>query len=98
MGIKWSIRARVLAVYLLILNGGLVVVSVIWGTVANTFGIPITLLVASLTLSATIIARKHYSSTLLDDLDFTPASDHWSLPSRSSVDTSQNYNTLPAHN
>ncbi|CAN5473773.1 N/A [soil metagenome] len=39
---KW-IGARVLAVYLLILNGGLVVGSVIWGTVANTFGIPITL-------------------------------------------------------
>jgi MFS family permease len=86
---KW-IGARVLAVYLLILNGGLVVGSVIWGTVANTFGIPVTLLVASLTLGATIIAKKHYSSTLLDDLDFTPASDHWSLPPQSLVDPSQN--------
>jgi MFS family permease len=76
---KW-IGARVLAVYLLILNGGLVVGSVIWGTVANTFGIPVTLIVASLALAATIIARKPYSSKLLDDLDFTPASDHWSLP------------------
>ena len=46
---KW-IGARVLAVYLLILNGGLVVGSVIWGTVANTFGIPVTLSVASLSL------------------------------------------------
>jgi MFS family permease len=85
---KW-IGARVLAVYLLILNGGLVVGSVIWGTVANTFGIPITLSVASLALAATIIARKGYSSTLLDDLDFTPASDHWSLPPQSSIDPSQ---------
>jgi MFS family permease len=88
---KW-IGARVLAVYLLILNGGLVVGSIIWGTVANIFGIPITLVVASLALAATIIAKKRYSSTLLDDLDFTPASDHWSLPPQASVDPSQNEN------
>ena len=86
---RW-IGARVLAVYLLILNGGLVVGSVIWGTVANIFGIPITLVVASLALTATIIAKKRYSSNLLDDLDFTPASDHWSLPPQASVDPSQN--------
>jgi len=85
---KW-IGARVLAVYLLVLNGGLVVGSVIWGTMANTFGIPITLSVASLALAATIIARKGYSSTLLDDLDFTPVSDHWSLPPQSSIDPTQ---------
>ena len=88
---KW-IGARVLAIYLLILNGGSVVGSVIWGTVANVFGIPITLLVASLALGASIIAKKRYSSTLLDDLDFTPASDHWSLPPQSSVDPLQNEN------
>ena len=85
---KW-IGARVLAVYLLILNGGLAVGSVIWGTIANTFGISITLSVASLALGTTIIARKRYSTTLLDDLDFTPASDHWSLPPELSVNPSQ---------
>lgn len=85
---KW-IGARVLSVYLLVLNGGLVVGSLIWGTVANTFGIPITLSVASITLGATIVARKRYSSTLLDDLDFTSASDHWSLPPQYSIDPSQ---------
>lgn len=89
---KW-IGARVLAVYLLILNGGLVVGSIIWGTVASVYGIPITLLVASSALGATIIANRRYSSTLLDDLDFTPASDHWSLPpALSSVEHSQNEN------
>jgi MFS family permease len=86
---KW-IGARVLAVYLLILNGGLAVGSVIWGTIANAFGIPITLSVASLALGATIIARKRYSTTFVDDLDFTPAgSDYWSLPPQLSVDPSQ---------
>jgi MFS family permease len=88
---KW-IGARVLAVYLLVLNGGLVVGSIIWGIVANVFGIPITLLVSSLALGATVIAKKRYSSTLLDELDFTPASDHWSLPPQSLVDPSQNEN------
>ena len=76
-----------MAVYLLVLNGGLAVGSVIWGTMANTMGIPITLSVASIALAATIIARKRYSTTLVDDLDFTPAdSDHWSLPQQLSVD------------
>jgi MFS family permease len=88
---KW-IGARVLAIYLLILNGGSVVGSVIWGTVANEFGIPITLLVASLALGVSIIAKKRYTSTLLDDLDFTPASDHWSLPPQSLINPSQSEN------
>lgn len=85
---KW-IGARVLSVYLLVLNGGLVAGSLIWGTVANTIGIPITLSIASITLGATIIARTRFSSRLLDDLDFTPASDHWSVPPQSSIDPSQ---------
>lgn len=85
---KW-IGARVLSVYLLVLNGGLVVGSLIWGTVANSIGIPITLSIASIALGATIIARTRFSSKLLDDLDFTPASDHWSLPPQSSIDPSQ---------
>jgi MFS family permease len=67
---KW-IGARVLAIYLLVLNGGLAIGSVIWGTVANVFGIQITLSVASLALAATIIAKKRFSSTVLNDLDFT---------------------------
>jgi len=53
------------------------------------FSIQITLSVASLALAATIIAKKRYSSTLLDDLDFIPVSDHWSLPPQSSIDPSQ---------
>jgi len=88
---KW-IGARVLAVYLLILNGGLAVGSVIWGTLANTFGIQITLSVASLALGVSILAKKRYNTTLLDDLDFTPASDHWSLPPELLIDPPQSDN------
>jgi hypothetical protein len=83
---KW-IGARVLAVYLLILNGGLAMGSVTWGIIANTIGIPITLSVASLALAATIITRKRYSTTVVDDLDMTPAgSDYWPLPPHLSID------------
>ena len=85
---RW-IGARVLAVYLLILNGGLAVGSVIWGSMANTLGIQITLSVASLALGVTILAKKRYNTTLLDDLDFTPSGDHWSLPPELSIDPSQ---------
>lgn len=90
---KW-IGARVLAVYLLILNGGLAVGSVIWGTMANTFGIQITLSVASLALGVSILAKKRYNTTLLDDLDFTPASDHWSLPPDLLIDPPQSDNQV----
>ncbi len=78
---KW-IGARVLAVYLLILNGGLAVGSVIWGTLSVFFGIPITLSLSSFALAATtIVAGKRYKTTSIDDLDFTPAgSDYWSIP------------------
>lgn len=85
---KW-IGARVLAIYLLILNGGLAIGSVIWGAVANAIGIPITLSLAAVALAATILAKKRYDSTSLDDLDFTPVSDHWSLPPQYSIDPSQ---------
>jgi MFS family permease len=90
---KW-IGARVLAVYLLILNGGLAIGSVIWGSMANTLGIQITLSVASLALGATILAKKRYNTTLLDDLDFTPSGDHWSLPPDLSIDLPQSDNQV----
>ncbi len=90
---KW-IGARVLAVYLLILNGGLAVGSVIWGSMANTLGIQITLSVASLALGATILSKKRYNTALLDDLDFTPSGDHWSLPPDLSIDLPQSDNQV----
>src|SRR5919112_1600445 len=77
---KW-IGARVLAVYLLILNGGLAVGSVIWGTIAFVLGIPVALSISSVALAATIIVRKRYRATFVNDLNFTPAGvDYWSLP------------------
>lgn len=77
---KW-IGARVLAVYLLVLNGGLAVGSVIWGTIAYILGIPIALSISSVALAATIIVRRRYRTDFVNDLNFEPAgSDYWSLP------------------
>jgi MFS family permease len=90
---RW-IGARVLAVYLLILNGGLAVGSVIWGSMANTLGIQLTLSIASIALGVTILAKKRYNTTLLDDLDFTPSGDHWSLPPELSIDPTQSDNQV----
>ena len=75
---KW-IGARILAVYLLIINGGLAIGSVIWGLIANLSGISITLMLASLALVASILARRWYKTTVVNDLDLTPSM-HWPLP------------------
>ncbi len=87
---KW-IGARVLAVYLLVLNGGLAIGSVLWGITASMIGIPITLSIASLVLVSTIfIVRRYYSTSIVSELDFTPAStDHWSLPTQLSIEPTQ---------
>ena len=61
--------------------------SVIWGIIANTIWIPITLSMASLALAATIITRKRYRTTVVDNLDFTPAgTDYSSLPQQLSIE------------
>ena len=59
---KWF-GARILAVYLLVLNGGLAIGSVLWGITANIIGIPVTLSIASLALVSTILVVRRYHST-----------------------------------
>lgn len=87
---KW-IGARVLAVYLLVLNGGLAIGSVLWGITANIIGIPVTLSIASLAfVSSILVVRRYYSTNIVSALDFTPASaDHWSLPTHLLVEPTQ---------
>ena len=76
---KW-VGGRVLAVYLLILNGGLAAGSLLWGIVAGKVGIPVALSVASLALAVSlIISRSRYRTTVVDELDFTPSM-HWIVP------------------
>jgi quinol monooxygenase YgiN len=52
-----------------------------WGTIAYVLGIPIALSISSVALAATIVVRKRYRATFVNDLNFTPAGvDYWSLP------------------
>ncbi len=62
----------------------------LYGVLTNMFGIPFTLSLASLALGATIFARMYYNTTIVSDMDFTPASsDHWSLPPHLLVESAQ---------
>jgi MFS family permease len=73
----WA-RARVLAVFILILQGGLAAGSATWGAVATGSGVPTTLVLAGLSTMATIllgaIAKLPETTS-----DMTPWN-HWRLP------------------
>src|SRR5260370_36028386 len=73
------VRARALGVYLLVFQGAMAVGSVIWGEVAERFGLRTTLLIAGLTslMAAALTARLRLTGSL--ELDTTP-SNHWPEP------------------
>jgi MFS family permease len=73
------VRARALGVYLLVFQGAMAVGSVIWGEVAERYGLRSTLLAAGVTLliSAALTARLRLTGSL--ELDTSP-SNHWPEP------------------
>ena len=73
------VRARALGVYLLVFQGAMAVGSVIWGEVAERFGLRTTLLIAGITLliAAAATARLRLTGSL--ELDTSP-SNHWPEP------------------
>ncbi len=73
------VRARALAVYLLVFQGAMAVGSVIWGEVAARFGLRTTLLVAGITLCLAALATMRLRLTSSQGLDTTP-SNHWPEP------------------
>jgi MFS family permease len=73
----WA-RARVLAVFILVFQGGLAVGGVLWGVAATTIGIPQTLLIAGLSTMATIALRVF--GRLPDARADTTPWNHWHLP------------------
>ena len=72
------VRARALAVYLLVFQGAMAIGSVIWGEVASRYGLRFTLFLAGLALiaAAAVTARLRLGAA---DLDTTP-SQHWPEP------------------
>ena len=70
---KW-IGIRVLSIHILVFQAGLTGGSVLWGTVADVFGAPNALLLASIALIAGLTTMTRYKLLLHDkDLDIIPA-------------------------
>jgi hypothetical protein len=57
-------RARAIAVYLLVLQGGMAVGSAGWGALATKFGVPATMLASAVALILGLAAVRRYRITL----------------------------------
>jgi predicted MFS family arabinose efflux permease len=67
------IRARALALYLLIFHGGMAAGSVLWGAVTEHAGIPVALLVAAVGLIVNLVAVAWYPLGDNKQSDFVPS-------------------------
>jgi MFS family permease len=73
------VRARALAIYLLVFFGGMAIGSALWGAVATRLGIPRALLCAALAMLAGLLAALRYPLAASEALDLNPSL-HWSEP------------------
>lgn len=74
------VKARALAIFLLVFQGSMTIGSTLWGIVAGQIGVPLTLLVAaSLLMAATLVLAYRFPLPAIDDLDLA-SSLHWPLP------------------
>jgi len=67
------VRARALAVYILVFQGGFALGSLFWGWVAKFSGIPTTLQAAGIVLCAGIIITNRFPLSSAEGLDLRPA-------------------------
>ncbi len=77
------VRARALAVYGIVAQGGMAIGSAFWGVVAERLSLSMTLLCAAAALAASLIAALWYRLKLEDEIDLSP-SPHWPEPVLSS--------------
>ncbi len=73
------VRTRVVSVHQMIYWGGVALGSIIWGIVAEIWGIPTALLAASIGLVIGLVTSTRYKLKPLTDVDMTPSM-HWSMP------------------
>jgi MFS family permease len=73
------VRARALALYLLVFQGGTAVGSILWGAVAERVGIPAALSFAALGLIVGLAVLTRYRLAEAEKLDLTPSL-HWPEP------------------
>src|ERR1700738_3492538 len=73
------VRARVMAVYLLVFMGGLAAGSAVWGFVAARIGVSTALLFAAIGLFVGLLATSRYRLVDAENLSLTPSM-HWPEP------------------
>ena len=77
------VRARALAVYGIVAQGGMAISSAFWGVVAERLSLSMTLLCAAATLATSLVAIFWYRLKLEAEVDLSP-SPHWPEPVLSS--------------
>src|SRR3989441_2220841 len=73
------VRTRVVSVHQLVYWGGVAIGSIVWGIVAEIWGIPTALLAASIGLVIGLVTSTRYTLKPHTDVDMTPSM-HWSMP------------------
>lgn len=73
------VRARALSIYLLVFQGGLAIGSVVWGVLADRYGIRVALDGAALGLIAGLAVVPRFRLGAVERLDLTPST-HWADP------------------
>ena len=73
------VKTRVVSVHQMLYWGGIAMGSIMWGIVAEFFGIPVVLLAASFGLIVGLAAAIRYKLEPRIDIDMSPSM-HWSMP------------------
>jgi MFS family permease len=84
---RW-VQARALSVYLLVFQGGIAMVSLLWGFVAARVGVRASLAAAGVVLLLGVALAKRFSLGAGEALDLAPAG-HWPPPEASPAAASQ---------
>jgi len=67
------VRGRVMAGYSIVFFGGLAGGSALWGAIASFVDIPVTLLIASIAMGASLLFVSRYRMPVAEDLDLRPS-------------------------
>jgi MFS family permease len=73
------IRARMLALYVLMFQGGMAIGSALWGAVASSFGVRVALLAAAIGMVVALATMLRWRLVSSEGLDLAPSS-HWRDP------------------
>jgi len=79
MAVPSWVRARALAIYLVIFQSSMALGSLFWGTVAEHFGVRVAFLSAAIGITAGLPLIRRYRLTGSEELDLTPSA-HWPEP------------------